>query len=65
MSTVVGDIEFGANGEWREPRVIWTQAQGIESNNIEEFKKEGKEVIVAPEKYQTGKMQYPWSDIKR
>ncbi len=65
ISTVVGDIEFGPNGDWHEPRVIWTQAQGIESNNIEEFKKEGKEVIVAPEKYQTGKLQYPWSDIKR
>jgi branched-chain amino acid transport system substrate-binding protein len=65
FKTVVGDVKFGANGEWAESRVIYTQTQGIAGNDLEQFKQPGKEVIVAPEKYKSGKLQYPYSEIKR
>lgn len=64
FNTIVGDVAFGADGEWLASRVIYTQAQGIVGNDIEQFKKPGKEVIIWPGKYQSGKLQYPYSDIR-
>jgi branched-chain amino acid transport system substrate-binding protein len=65
FKTIIGDVTFGANGEWLEPRVIYTQAQGIVGNDLEQWKKPGKEIILAPDRYKSGKLQYPYSEIKR
>jgi branched-chain amino acid transport system substrate-binding protein len=65
FKTIVGDVTFGANGEWAQSRVIYTQLQGIVGNDIEQFKLPGKEVILAPAQYRSGKLAYPFSDIKR
>ena len=65
FKTIVGEVKFGANGEWAEARVIYTQLQGIVGNDVEQFKLPGKEVILAPEPYRSGKLAYPFSDIKR
>jgi branched-chain amino acid transport system substrate-binding protein len=64
FKTIVGDVTFGADGEWTESRVIYTQARGIVGNDIEQYKKPGKEVIIWPDKYQSGKLEYPYSDVK-
>jgi branched-chain amino acid transport system substrate-binding protein len=64
FKTIVGDVTFGADGEWAESRVIYTQAQNIEGNDLEQYKKPGKEVIIWPDKYKSGKLLYPYSDIK-
>jgi branched-chain amino acid transport system substrate-binding protein len=45
--------------------VIYTQAQGIVGNDIEQWKKPGKEIILAPDNFKSGKLQYPYSEIKR
>jgi branched-chain amino acid transport system substrate-binding protein len=63
--TIVGDVTFGRNGEWAAPRVIYTQAQGIVGNDLDQWKQPGKEVILAPDTFKSGKLQYPYSDIKR
>jgi branched-chain amino acid transport system substrate-binding protein len=65
FKTIVGEVTFGANGEWQAPRVIYTQAQGIVGNDIEQWKKPGKEIILAPDNFKSGKLQYPYSEIKR
>jgi branched-chain amino acid transport system substrate-binding protein len=65
FKTIVGDVAFGANGEWQAPRVIYTQAQGIVGNDMEQWKKPGKEVILAPANFKSGTLQYPYSEIKR
>jgi len=64
FKTIVGDVTFGANGEWAASRVIYTQAQGIVGDDLEQYKKPGKEVIIWPDKYKSGKLIYPYSDIK-
>ena len=33
--TVMGDIKFGVNGEWAEPRVLQVQFQGISGHDVE------------------------------
>jgi branched-chain amino acid transport system substrate-binding protein len=64
FKTIVGDVTFGADGEWASSRVIYTQAQGVVGNDLEQYKKPGKEVVVWPDKYRSGKLLYPYSDIK-
>jgi branched-chain amino acid transport system substrate-binding protein len=65
FSTIVGDIKFGARGEWEEPRVLLVQYRGIEGNDIEQFKQPGKQVIVDPASFKSGELATPFEPIKR
>ncbi len=65
FKTVVGDISFAANGEWAEPRIIFVQYRGITGNDLEQFKKPGTAVVVAPAQYKSGDIVAPYTDIKR
>ena len=38
FKTVVGDVKFGENGEWDEPRVLEVQFRDIKSNDVAQFK---------------------------
>src|SRR5205823_14271879 len=38
FKTVVGDVKFGAKGEWAEERMLLIQFQNIKSNSIDEFR---------------------------
>jgi branched-chain amino acid transport system substrate-binding protein len=65
FSTIVGDIKFGARGEWEESRVLLVQYRGVEGNDIEQFKQPGKQVIVHPPKYQSGELMTPFEPLKK
>jgi branched-chain amino acid transport system substrate-binding protein len=65
FSTIVGDIKFGAGGEWEQPRVLLVQYRGIEGNDIEQFKQPGKQVIVDPPSFKSGELATPFEPIKR
>jgi branched-chain amino acid transport system substrate-binding protein len=65
FSTIVGDIKFGAGGEWEQPRVLLVQYRGIEGNDIEQFKLPGKQVIVDPPAFKSGELVTPFEPIKR
>jgi branched-chain amino acid transport system substrate-binding protein len=65
FKTVVGDIKFGPNGEWAEPRVLEIQFHDITSNGLDQFKDDSKQKILWPSKYETGRMAYPYTDAKK
>jgi branched-chain amino acid transport system substrate-binding protein len=65
FSTIVGDIKFGARGEWEESRVLLVQYRGVEGNDIEQFKQPGKQIIVHPPKYQSGELATPFEPLKK
>ena len=65
FKTIVGDIKFGPNGEWAEPRVMAVQFQGVKSNDMEQFRDPKTEVILWPPALKTGDIEYPYSDVKR
>jgi branched-chain amino acid transport system substrate-binding protein len=65
FSTIVGDVKFADNGEWEKSRVLFVQYQNIVGNDIEQFRKPGKVIILYPPEYRSGKFLYPYSDIKR
>jgi branched-chain amino acid transport system substrate-binding protein len=57
--TIVGDVRFGADGEWEHARIFLVQYQGIVGNGLEQFERPGTQVILAPSAYKSGKLQYP------
>jgi branched-chain amino acid transport system substrate-binding protein len=65
FKTVVGDIAFGKDGEWAKPRMVLTQFQNIQPNNVEQFKKGEKQPILWPPEYANGTMIYPYADARK
>ena len=61
IDTIVGPITFGANGEWAENRVLMVQYQGVVDNDLEQFRKPGRVVIVHPANYASGELRVPFS----
>jgi branched-chain amino acid transport system substrate-binding protein len=58
--TVAGDITFGPNGEWTEPRVLAVQFRGVTGHDVEQFKDAKTEVVLWPPALQTGTLQSPY-----
>jgi branched-chain amino acid transport system substrate-binding protein len=63
MKTVVGNIRYGPLGEWDKPRVVFVQFKGIADRDIDQFRKPGKQVIVAPDAFKTGEVQ-PFAEVR-
>jgi len=57
--TIVGDVRFGADGEWEQARMFQVQYQGITGNGLEQFERPGTQVILFPSAYKSGELQYP------
>ncbi len=63
--TVVGDISFGPEGEWTEARPIWVQYHDIKGNGIDQFRESKTVTILAPAKYKTGELIYPYTKAQQ
>jgi branched-chain amino acid transport system substrate-binding protein len=61
FETVLGNIAFGADGEWAEGRVIQIQFHGIKGHDVEQFRTMGTQTVVAPADYASGSVIYPYS----
>lgn len=61
FNTVAGPIAFDAEGEWTKPRIIVSQFQHVDGNDIDQFKDARKQVIVWPQEYKSGNLEYPYS----
>jgi branched-chain amino acid transport system substrate-binding protein len=64
FKTIEGDIAFGADGEWTEARPIWAQYHDIKGTDIEQFREPKTVTILAPEKYKTGELIYPYTKAR-
>jgi branched-chain amino acid transport system substrate-binding protein len=64
FKTVVGDIKFGADGEWLEPRLFTVQFRGIKGNDLQQFTQSGREVIVYPPAFKSGDLVYPYAESR-
>lgn len=65
FSTVAGEISFGKDGEWAEPRTVFSQFQDVQPNDVMQFRDGKKQPVLWPEKYRNGKIIYPYSEPKR
>ena len=60
--TVMGDIRFGAKGEWAEPRVLQVQFQGISGHDVSQFRNGSRQIVVSPPSFVSGKLSYPYAE---
>jgi branched-chain amino acid transport system substrate-binding protein len=58
----MGEIKFGANGEWAHPRVLQVQFQGIAGHEADQFKDGSRQVVVAPSAMASGQLIFPYAD---
>jgi branched-chain amino acid transport system substrate-binding protein len=64
VDTVVGKITFNEIGDWTERRVLMCQFQGVQGNDLEQFRRPGRQVVVAPEAYRSGKL-LPFAEARK
>ena len=62
FDTVVGKVKFAPNGEWAKTRVLMVQYQGIEDNELETFTKQGTRVVLYPDEWVSGTLNYPYAE---
>jgi len=60
FDTVIGPISFGQDGEWKTPRIICLQFQGISGGDLGQFKDWTRQVVVYPKEYKSGDLIYPY-----
>jgi branched-chain amino acid transport system substrate-binding protein len=64
FKTVMGDVKFGAKGEWAESRVLQVQFRNVKGNDPTQFKGIDTQVVVDPPTYESGKLVYPYEKAK-
>jgi branched-chain amino acid transport system substrate-binding protein len=64
FKTVVGDITFGASGEWTESRVLEVQFQNVKGSDVEQFRDPKVEVVLSPAALKNGDLIYPYASAK-
>lgn len=62
FNTVMGDVQFGKNGEWAHPRVLQVQFQGISGHDVEQFRNGSRQIVVSPSDVISGRLRYPYVD---
>ena len=64
FSTVVGDVTFATNGEWKKGRSLWLQYRGVTGNDSDQFRKPGKAVVIQPAYLKSGELRYPYNEVR-
>jgi branched-chain amino acid transport system substrate-binding protein len=63
FKTIMGDIKFGPDGEWADPRILTIQFQGVKGNDLAQFEQPGVQPILDPPSYKTGSLKYPYASV--
>jgi branched-chain amino acid transport system substrate-binding protein len=61
--TILGDISFGADGDWTESRIVFEQFHDVKSNDVDQFRGGKAETILEPVSMRSGTLIEPFSDI--
>src|SRR5438309_1950573 len=64
FKTVLGDVKFGAKGEWAQSRVLQVQFQNVKGNDVGQFKDMSTQIVVTPTEYASGKLVYPYEKAR-
>ena len=64
VDTVVGKIAFNELGDWTQRRVLMCQFQNIQGNDLEQFRRPGKQVVVDPAPLKSGKL-LPFAEARK
>ena len=62
--TVMGDVQFGVNGEWAHPRVLQVQFQGISGHDVDQFRDGSGQFVVSPTNLASSELHYPYAQTQ-
>ena len=62
---MLGDVKFGANGEWAESRMLQIQFHDIKSSDIGQFRKMNTQTLLSPKVYEPGSVIYPFEKARQ
>jgi branched-chain amino acid transport system substrate-binding protein len=63
--TIIGQITYSADGEWKETATLEAQFRGIADKNVNQFRSSGKQVILFPDRLKTGDLIFPFEDARK
>jgi branched-chain amino acid transport system substrate-binding protein len=61
--TVVGDVTFGADGDWTEAKILTEQFHDVKGNDVDQFKNGKAETLLEPAALRSGTLIEPYSEI--
>lgn len=64
FKTVVGDVRFGADGQWAKSRMLQVQFQDLRDKDLKQFKGAGRQVIVDPPELASGTLRKPFEKAR-
>jgi branched-chain amino acid transport system substrate-binding protein len=64
FKTIVGDVKFGADGEWSAPRVLQVQFRNIDGHGVDQFKDARTRAVVSPIELASADLIYPYAKAK-
>ena len=65
VKTIVGPIAFSADGERKVTATLQAQFQGIADKNMDQFRKQGKQVILFPANLKSGELVTPFEAARK
>jgi branched-chain amino acid transport system substrate-binding protein len=64
FKTVVGEVKFGAQGEWADERMLVVQFRNIKGNTINDISDLNTQAILYPPAYKSGDLIYPYEKAR-
>jgi branched-chain amino acid transport system substrate-binding protein len=61
--TLLGDVRFGADGDWTEARIIFEQFHDVRGDDVDQFRDGRSETILFPPSMRTGTLVEPYSAV--
>jgi branched-chain amino acid transport system substrate-binding protein len=65
VKSVIGEVKFGADGEWTDSRFLQVQYRNIHGTDVREFTDMDKQPILSPASVKTGDVIYPYADARK
>ena len=61
--TILGDISFGADGDWKVAKIVFEQFHDVKGNDVDQFRGGKAETILQPPAMRSGTLIEPYADI--
>ena len=61
--TILGDIAFGEDGDWKEAKIVFEQFHDVKGNDVDQFRGGKAETILEPPSMRSGTLVEPYADI--
>jgi branched-chain amino acid transport system substrate-binding protein len=65
VKTIVGPIAFAEDGEWKQTNTLMAQFRRVVDKNVEQFRQQGKQVILSPAKLKSGDLISPFEAARK